>query len=396
MRKTICKKHDLCTGCTACKNICPTQAISMQDDREGFQYPLINSTTCIDCSLCEKVCPINNPPPNDNFSRISFVARTKDDLLLMACTSGGVFTTLSRQFLEDSGIVYGAIYDENFNVIHQRIINTNDVNKLSGSKYVQSDLGNCFQQIQDDLNNSNKVLFCGTPCQVAGLINFLSKPYENLFVVDLVCHGVPSPQLWREYLTYIQSIKGPLKTVNFRSKKLGYHVSVMEESFANGQTIIGSARTNLMSKCFFRNIADRYSCYNCQFKTVERCSDLTLYDSWHASKLVNGLKDDDKGYTNIIVQSNNGKILIDRYLSDVVELYESDAQRAIELDGSMALASVRMHNKRDEFYTYLCEHGISKAIQKYLPISKKDYLIEKIKVVLYQTKLLYILKRYKK
>lgn len=392
----ICKEHKLCTGCGACYSICPVNAIIMKDNMEGFFYPEIDDAKCIDCKLCTKNCPINSAPDVGKFNRISFVARTKDEQLLNKCTSGGIFTTLAKKFIENGYSVFGVIYDDEFNVIHKRITDVEDIDKLAGSKYVQSWLGDTFKNIKELLDEGNKVLFCGTPCQVAGLYNFLRGGHKNLYLVDLVCHGVPSPKLWKSYLEYIQNKEGKLLDANFRSKKLGYHVSVMEEKFVCGKSVIGSARTNLMSKCFFKNIADRYCCYDCKFKTVERVSDLTIYDSWHASELVENLNDDDKGYTNIIVQSDKGYELINKYLKDCILLYPSKTDVAIKLDGCMAVRSVNIHPDRDYFYQYLNENGIYKTVSKFLPISKWDVIIEKMKKIIAITGMQYKIKKLRK
>lgn len=393
MRTQICRDEVLCTGCTACKNACPKHCISMQENHEGFLYPVIDNGKCVDCGICEKACPINHPPEIGDIFRKTYVARTIDKDILSLCTSGGIFTTLAKSFILRSGIVYGVVFDAEFNVLHSKVSNVSEIKKLCGSKYVQSNLGDIFTEIKNSLNSDQEVLFCGTPCQVAGLMKFLDRPFTKLYCVDLVCHGVPSPKIWKDYLEYLKENYGAISYINFRSKKLGYHISVMEERFKNGSIQLGSARTNLMAKCFFRNIADRMSCYDCQFKSVERCSDITLFDSWHAEKLVNGLKDDDKGYTNIIIQSTKGQKLIDKYLEDRAQLYQVDTKKAVNLDGSMALNSVRMPSDRGNFISCFNEQGLKKSIDKYLPISRKDKILEKLKIQVSKTSMLYRLKK---
>ena len=393
--RAICRDTRFCTGCTACATICPLKCIKMVENEEGFLYPQVDESKCVSCNLCKKTCPINTLPKISKAEPKTVVARTIDNKLLEQCSSGGVFTTLARIFIKSNGVVYGVVYDTDFNVVHQRIDSEEDVARLAGSKYVQSFLGDTFQQMKEDLLKGNRVLFCGTPCQVAGLRNYLKKDYEDLYCVDLVCHGVPSPKIWREYLEIITKKHGKVRSVNFRSKCLGYHVSVMEENFSDGRKVLGSARTNMMSKIFFRNIADRYSCYNCQFKTISRCSDLTIYDSWHAEKLVPGLKDDDKGYTNVIIQSSKGQYMVDKFFKDNITTYDVDTLKAIELDGSMATKSVAMHDKRNDFYNAFNDEGIVNSVNRFLPIEKKDYLIEKMKLFLYSVGILRSVKRVK-
>ena len=383
MDTIICKDPNMCTGCTACASICPKQCITMKENNEGFLYPEKELYKCIDCGICNKVCPINRPLEIAHDLPQTFVVRTKNRCFLEKCTSGGVFTTLAYEFVRNGGVAYGAIYDDDFNVVHSRVDNIEHIENLAGSKYIQSFLGDTFKSVKKDLSGKQKVLFCGTPCQVAGVKAFLQKNYDNLYCVDLVCHGVPSPKIWRAYLKLIQEKNGKLSYVNFRSKYYGYHVSVMEERFPNNKIVVGSARTNLMSKIFFKNIADRKSCYDCQFKTINRCSDITIYDSWHASELVHGLKDDDKGYTNVIIQSTKGKMVFDKYIKKSMETYPVDTIEAIKKDGIMITNSVKEDLNREAFYQCFNGKGINTAVDYFLPISKKDYLIEKVKLFLY-------------
>lgn len=384
MDTIICKEPNMCTGCTACASICPKQCISMEENHEGFLYPQKDLSKCIDCGLCNKVCPINKSPEIGCALPQTFVVRTKNNSFLEKCTSGGVFTSLAYEFVKNHGVVYGVIYDDSFNVVHSRIDDIECIEKLAGSKYIQSSLGDTLKKVKKDLTEKQNVLFCGTPCQVAGLKNYLQKDYDNLYCVDLVCHGVPSPKIWRAYLEFIQEKNGKLLYVNFRSKYYGYHVSVMEERFLNNKTVVGSARTNLISKIFFKNIADRKSCYECQFKTINRCSDITIYDSWHAGELVSGLKDDDKGYTNVVIHSAKGEVIFSKYIKTAMETYQVDTIEAIKKDGVMMTNSVKENLNRENFYQCFNNDGIKAAVQRFLPISKKDYFVEEIKSVLYR------------
>ena len=368
-----------CCGCTACENICPKKCITLIPDEEGFLYPSADESKCSQCGLCEKVCPMLNPPKFTRHTEpATFVAQTKNDSILPLCASGGVVTTLARHLVRQNWYIAGVAYDEEFKVIHGITNEENRIDSFAGSKYVQSDLGNVFTAVQGRLKSEESVLFCGTPCQVAGLRRFLDRDYDNLITIDLACHGVPSPLLWEKYVEYIEKKHGRLKRVNFRSKRFGYHVTVMEETHDDGKSYFGSARTNLMSKIFFSNIADRMSCYRCPFKTVNRISDLTVYDSWHASDLAVGLRDNDKGYTNVIVQSEKGKRLLDQ-CSELFFLRETSTEKAVELDGSMMTQSTKIHPGREQFYPYLMEHGIELAVKKFLPISKMDRIIDKTK-----------------
>lgn len=383
------KEH--CCGCSACASICPVGSIEMQVDAEGFKYPHIDMQKCIDCHRCERVCPVINKPAHEKDPE-AWLVRTKARDLLRKCTSGGVFTELAKETVDQGGIAYGVTYGDDFTVQHERIIDLNGIEKLPGSKYVQSDMGRSFSQLMKDVKNGKQVIFCGTPCQVAGLKNYLGTDYDNLLLVDLVCHGVPSPKLWKSYVDYLEARHGKLEYVNFRSKRLGYHVSVMEERFTSGKSQIGSARTNLMSKCFFQNVADRPICYECPFKTVSRCSDLTVFDGWHASEYVAGLVDDDKGYSIVLEQSEKGKRFMER---GSFERHLIDVEKAITLDGKMAVRSVKRPQSRDVFYKMIDDFGVAGTVDKLFPVSRKDYLIEKAKSVLKSFGVLSIIRKLK-
>lgn len=385
-------KKEKCSGCTACASVCPISCIDMLEDTEGFKYPVVDKSRCLKCHKCEEVCPVINKPGVGK-DPVAYLVRTKNTDLLMKCASGGVFSQIAMAIVDNNGVAYGAVYNGAFEVHHDRVTNRNDVERLASSKYVQSDMGNIFQQVKRDAEAGKTIVFCGTPCQVAGLRNYLKRSYDNLLLIDLVCHGVPSAKLWHEYLRYCVQKYGKIQYINFRSKHLGYHVSVMEERYLNGITNIGSARTNLMSKCFFKNVADRPICYECPFKTKERCSDLTIFDGWHAKQYVQGLKDDDKGYTIALAHTTKGsKVISD---NSWFEFYSINSDTAIELDGKMLTTSVDRPILRDDFYKVLDKCGIKETVELLLPVSKIDLIIERVKIILYKTGMLKIIKSIK-
>lgn len=320
----------------------------------------------------------------------AYVVQAKNNELLMQCTSGGFFTTIAKAFVKDGGYVCGVVYDNNFEVKHIITNKIDDVRRFAGSKYVQSNLGNTYLEIAKLLTENKKILFCGTPCQVSGLKRFLiSKGIDqsNIYLIDLVCHGVPSPDLWDAYIDYAVKKRGVLKSVNFRSKYLGYHTSVMEEINVEDKRYVGSARTHLMSKIFFSNIADRPCCYQCQFKTVKRECDLTIFDSWHAGILNKEIQDNDKGYTNVIIQSKKGHQLFMKHIK-LFDAYPCEYKKAIELDGIMATQSVERNKDREKFYKSFYNNGIEKAVDQLIPISFIDYLIEKVKIIIKRSSIL--------
>ena len=312
----IVKKEDCC-GCTACANACPRDAICMEPDEEGFLYPRIDLEQCVSCGICDTVCPVLHKPQAEKTLPGSYVLRTKEENVLMQSTSGGFVTPLLTWVLEQNGIVCAASYDSDFRVVHTILDGADETQKqlarIRGSKYVQSDLQDCFRRIKQYLKQGRLVCFVGTTCQVNGLKAFIGKDEPRLICVDLVCHGTPSPMLWSKYLDYQKHKYGAnICEISFRNKTYGYHSGTMKICFDNGKTYYGSARVDYMLKSFFREISSRPVCYQCPFKDLNRCSDYTIYDCWHASALVPGLKDDDKGYTNVIVQTEKGEKILEQ------------------------------------------------------------------------------------
>lgn len=385
-----------CCGCTACYNICPKSCIKMEADFEGFKYPVINKDICIDCGLCEKVCPCLKEQ-KDEGEPIAYAVQNKNDSVLKSSTSGGFFTPLAEYVIANNGIVYGAAFDQEFNVVHKKCDKSNqyELSAFRGSKYVQSELGNTFFEIKSYLKQDKLVCFSGTPCQVEGLKAYLGKEYENLITVDFVCHGTPSPKLWNKYLDYQKNkYNSKIDSISFRNKTYGYHSGTMGISFKSGKTYFGSARVDYMLKSFFKEISSRPSCYKCHFKQLNHVCDMTIFDCWNVSKLVEGLKDEDKGYTNLFIHSLKGQEIFDE-IKDCYANYRANCQSAVLLDGSMVLNSATPHAERNDYYKNIDNYELNEHIQKFIPISKKDYILENSKSVLYKLGLLKKVKKLK-
>lgn len=389
------ENKEQCCGCTACVNVCPVNAISMQADFEGFLYPVVNENICVSCGKCDQCCPIINKKKKDNSAHLALCMRAKDDDIVNTSTSGGFFTPLAEYVLDCGGVVYGASYCNNKKIAHIKIDQSNrsEICKLRGSKYVQSDLKLIFTDILDYVKRGVLVCFSGTPCQIAGLKSFLNNDYSNLITVDVICHGTPSPLLWDKYVKYQeQKYHSSIVEVSFRKKKYGYHSGTMELVFSNGKKYYGSARIDFMLKSFFNEISSRPSCYQCSFKDADHVSDFTIFDCWSAQKLVAGLKDDDRGYTNVFVNSQKGESILEK-VRDQYIAYIVDFERAIELDGSMVRNSAIPHSNRSDFYKGIENESLVEHIQKYIPISPKDYLAEHIKAMLYKLGILSFIKK---
>ena len=384
-----------CCGCTACASICPKTCINMRPDEEGFLYPVVDESSCVDCHLCEKVCPVINKKVNENKLPESCAVRAKDGDTVMNSTSGGFFTPFANWLKNNNGVICAAAYDEDFHVSHVIVDTTKEeipYNRIRGSKYVQSDMRDCYVKIKEFLSHGRIVGFVGTTCQVAGLKAYIGDN-DNLITIDLVCHGTPSPKLWDKYLEYQKDKnKSEIKDISFRNKTYGYHSSTMKIDFENGNEYYGSARIDYMLKSFFKEISSRPICYECPFKTIERCSDVTLYDCWHIAELVPELKDDDRGYTNVIVQSEKGKKLLEE-LKEELNIYPVDTKKAVELDGIMVEHAAVPHPRRAEYYKNIDNVSLHDHIQTFIPVSKKDYVLERTKGVLHRTGILRIIKR---
>lgn len=357
---------EMCAGCTACKNKCPKNAISMEEDKEGFLYPKVDKTKCINCSICKKVCPILNKKNMDSFEQKAYVFQNKKDEVRNDSTSGGFFSAIGEYVLAKDGIVYGAAFTDDFIVEHQRVTNKSELYKFRKSKYVQSNLNDIFKNVEHDLKNKKLVCFSGTPCQVAGLNSFLGKKYNNLILIDIMCHSVPSPLFYEKYKKHIlKKMKADkIININFRDKsKYGYKYSMMTVETDNGKYSQG-IDTDPYLRAFFGDLSVRPSCYNCQFKTQQRVSDITIWDCFNISDIEKSF-DDDKGTTRILIQTQKGMDIINKLRN--VRMKEIDINIAVNKVREMTY-SVKYNSKRDDFFDEINDENL---FNKYFPINFK-------------------------
>lgn len=271
-----------CCGCGACACICNVKAIKMESDEQGFLYPNIDLNKCVCCNKCNSVCPISNYKEEDkSLHQSAYLLQHKDKEILLDSTSGGAFSAIAESVIDLGGVVFGAKYDSGFNVVHSYVDNKKDLKLFRNSKYVQSNLRDCFKTIKRFIFEKRYVLFSGTPCQIEGLLNFLGENSKWLITCDVVCHGVPSPIVWR---TYIDSLNDQnISNLRFRDKtKYGYLYSQFKiESLNNSYEGI---EQNIMLRAFFSEICNRPSCYSCKFKKRYRRSDFTIWDCFDVNE----------------------------------------------------------------------------------------------------------------
>lgn len=359
--KDIIEK-DNCTGCMACMNICPKKAIKIESEKDGFAYPKIDSKICIECGLCKKVCPVINKL-KENINEIeAYACKNKDENTRINSSSGGIFTLIAEWILKENGVVFGARFNDNMEVVHDYIQNVEELKFFRGSKYIQSQIGNSYQKVKEFLNQERKVLFTGTPCQVEGLLSYLGKEYDNLYTQDIICHGVPSPKVWEKYLRYKNKNEKP-KEVNFRNKKvLGWSNYQVYYRYNNSKENT-YYKEDMYMQLFLQNIILRKSCYDCHFKKLKRCSDITLADFWGINK-VNPEFYDEKGVSAILVNSRKGKEIFEN-IKETMEFLKVDMKNIIKHNISIC-KSVEYNTKREQFFEDLDNKDIEFLLRKYL------------------------------
>lgn len=367
-----CIINDNCTGCHCCINICSNECINMNPNNEGFLYPVVNYSNCINCGKCVSVCPIINKNDLTN-NPIAYACFNKDKIIRLNSSSGGIFTILAEKVIDCGGVVIGAVFNKDFEVKHDIVETYENIRLLRGSKYVQSTVGYTYKKTKDFLLSGRKVLFSGTPCQIAGLKTYLSKPYPNLITVDIICHGVPSPYVWKTYIQFRESKAGSkIKSINFRSKNTGWKQYSVLFSFVNNSVYNKIFSEDIYMKAFLKNICLRPSCYNCNFRSLNRQSDITLADFWGIQNLLPDM-DDDNGTSLIFLNSQKGRQVF-KSISNNIFYKEVEITDAVKYNIS-AIISPEQNLNRKEFFKNLSKLPFDKLVKKYC----KDSLLFKIK-----------------
>lgn len=355
-----------CCGCTACGNICPHNAIEMKPDGLGFLYPVINDNLCVECGLCAKVCQFQGKyRPIDSFEKpLVYGVRHNNELELDKSQSGAAFWAFAEYLLEQSFVVYGAGYGEEFCVKHKKVTTKRECQELRGSKYSQSDITGVYEAIKNDLLLGEKVLFTGTPCQVAGLKAYIPKRLQgNLLSIDLVCHAVPSPAIWNAYVKWIENrYNDRVIETDFRNKKFGWHSHF--ETFKLEHKIKEICRFTYRY-FFYEHLSVRKSCSNCKFTNLNRPGDLTIGDFWGWEKFHTEWNDN-KGVNLLLVNTEKGKNIFENVKNQSLLVIESNTTECLQ---PQLIAPIKINNNQEKFTEDFLNYGFEYVGKHYGDLS---------------------------
>lgn len=361
---------DNCCGCAACANKCAKGAIIMQPNEEGFLHPVIDSSLCVDCGLCEKTCPGLDPAKVADNTPQAYIVQHKDDAVRYQSTSGGAFTAIAQEVIKRGGVVFGAIMTEELKVKHDCVATVEDLAKFRNSKYVQSEIGDCYNRAKKMLTEGQMVCFSGVPCQINGLYKYLGKDYENLIAVDVVCKSVPSPMIFDKYVSFKKKREGEISDIVFRDKKRGFlyctmaHYPTHAASLAAKDQYRRGSESDEWLRLFLSGKISRKSCVSCPYQSMERVGDFTLGDIWETG---NANLDDNKGSTLVHVWTKKGKVFFESIKDNVrcVE-YPIEKSRGKERNRS---AATELKPNRDQLFDDARTMAVETFFNKYAPNS---------------------------
>ena len=367
-------EQNRCLSCRSCEQSCSFSAVSFIENKEGFLYPVVNFQKCINCGKCVMHCPVLNPIKNETYSLQAYAAILKDENKIKQSSSGGVFSALAEQIIKIGGFVFGAAYDDKLQVKHISVSTYEELERLKGSKYVASDTGSTFSEVEKLLKKNKVVLYSGTPCQIAGLKVFLGKEYEKLITVDLICHGVPSQKLFNRYLELeSKRNRGKIIYYGFRDKDIC------------GWSCIGKAKLKTKKKIkikivegccdpyyatFLRGETYRESCYICQFANNQRVGDITIGDFWGVENFYPDLERKN-GVSCVIINTRKGKEFFSKY-SEVLNIIPSDIEKISEKNTNLK-EPVHRPPIRDNVYTLIDDRNI-KHVFKYCRYKNRIFM----------------------
>ncbi len=362
-----------CCGCWSCVNACPKHCIVMEEDEEGFCYPEIDKDACVNCGICERVCPVINYSLPKQTAQFAYVVQNRNADILRESTSGGAFSAIAKRVLNQGGVVYGVALNNSLEAVHCCVDNEKDLARFRNSKYVQSIVGNSYQEAKRQLDEGKMVLFSGTPCQLEGLFQYLqNRNYNNLFTVDVVCRAVPSPLVLRKYLELQREIlQSDIINVKFRDKYHGYKYSSLSLYNKDNNNYHEGIDTDVYLRAFFSGMSIRPSCTKCVFRSRYRRSDFTIWDCFNVEDFAPEL-DDDKGVTRVLCHSKRASDMMQSLTSDL-KIISTDADKVVAGVKEMHYDPV-LHPLRSCFFRDFSSIPSSEVFVKYFPLTLRHRL----------------------
>lgn len=374
----ICNKND-CSGCMTCRQICPYNAIDVVIDDEGFEYPIRNDK-CVNCGLCTKICPsLNIVKPQKEYKQKVYACKHKDNDIIYKSSSGGMFTAIANAFCDENYAIFGVEFDDKFNAFHSYITDISKIDKYRRSKYVQSSIGNSYNDARRLLEEGKKVLFTGTPCQIAGLKTFLNKNYENLLTVDIICHGTPSSKVLNKYIQYMEKKnKSRIVDVKFREKVFKHDrwdSKCIKIKFESNKSIIENGDKNFYLKGFQTGLFYRPSCYRCKYANPVRNSDITIADCWGLQKYYPELNAH-QGISMVVINSEKGEKVFNNFKT-ICSCIPLDDDYAVK-ENRQFREPAQKNNQRDFFYKNIDSIKFNRLINKCIPPHRIRHIASKM------------------
>lgn len=358
--ESVYSDKKFCSGCGACSQSCKLNAIEMKTDSEGFWYPHINQELCVNCGKCKEVCPFVKENKSERTPEV-YAAKNSSDETRKNSASGGIFTLLSDYVLKQNGVIYGAVFGEDMQVAHIRVMDGEKRDAMRGSKYIQSRLDGIFKQVEQDVKENRSVLFSGTPCQVAGLKAYLGKDYPNLLLCDIVCHGVTSPKVFREYLSYIgQKYHSKVTQMCFRDKEQGWSNQKWKITLQSGETLVDNKDVDIYKRLYYSHVIHRPSCHECPYTSTIRQGDISMGDFWGIENSLPEFKDE-LGVNVLFVNTKKGASVFEQIKSDI-KYQTSNLKDCLQ---PQLQYPTEKSEKREAFWKKYEQRGFSGIIKKY-------------------------------
>lgn len=369
-----------CCACGACLNICPQKAIRMEKDAYGFLYPVIDKDRCVGCGLCKKVCSFTGGAEAAHEREATvYAAASSNDAILRKSSSGGIFAALAAEVIKKGGIVYGAAWEPDWNLCHMAVQSMDALEKLQGSKYVQSDTRRTFSEVKTQLEQGRHVLYCGTPCQISGLRGYLGREYDHLITIDIVCHGVPNSEWLKADLCRMSQASNPVTDMKFRDKSYGWG-TCGSYICADGKIRRYSAVESAYYYYFLRGAIYRESCYNCRFPSQNRVGDITLGDYWgieSAHRDAGNCIDVTKGVSCVLVNTEKGEKLLSQ-IKEQLSLIPSQLDYVKRRNGQLSHCC-QMPPERERILNTFAASGYSAVVRDWRNREGKKILLLRLK-----------------